>query len=77
MDYDKTLLKLFNGNTETFVFAKSDVDAEDLSIFVHLAPKDRNTMEVIFKGGFFSESAKCFSNLQKKNIPNHYPELEI
>jgi len=28
------------------------------------------------KGGFFSESAMCFSNLQK-NIPNHYPELEI
>ena len=31
------------------------------------------------KGGFFSESAMCFSNLKisKKNIPNHYPELEI
>ena len=33
----------------------------------------------MYKGGFFSESAMCFSNIQisKKNIPNHYPELEI
>ena len=31
------------------------------------------------KGGFFSECAMCFSNLQisKKNIPKNYPELEI
>ena len=34
------------------------------------------------KGGFFSESAIHFSNLQiskspKKNIPKNYPELEI
>ena len=32
------------------------------------------------KGGFFSESAMCFSNLQiskKKNIPKNYTELEI
>ena len=32
------------------------------------------------KGGFFSESAMYFSNLQiskKKNIPKNYPELEI
>ena len=32
------------------------------------------------KGGFFSESAMCFSNLQiskKENIPKNYPELEI
>ena len=28
------------------------------------------------KGGFFSESAIRFSNLQKKNIPKNYPELE-
>ena len=28
------------------------------------------------KGGFFSESEMCFSNLKKKYIPNHYPELE-
>ena len=29
------------------------------------------------KGGFFSESVIRFSNLQKKNIPKNYPELEI
>ena len=31
------------------------------------------------KGGFFSESAIRFFNLQisKKNIPKNYPELEI
>ena len=31
------------------------------------------------KGGFLSESAMYFSNLQisKKNIPKNYPELEI
>ena len=31
------------------------------------------------KGGFFSESAIRFSNLQisERNTPNHYPELEI
>jgi hypothetical protein len=31
------------------------------------------------KGGFFSESVMCFSNLHisKKNIANHYPQLEI
>ena len=29
------------------------------------------------KGSFYSESAIRFSNLQKKNIPNYYPELEI
>ena len=31
------------------------------------------------KGGYFSESAIRFSNLQisKKNIPKNYPELEI
>ena len=31
------------------------------------------------KGGFFSESAMCFLDLQisKKNIPKNYPELEI
>ena len=31
------------------------------------------------KGGFLSESAISFSNLQtfKKNIPKNYPELEI
>ena len=54
VDYDQTLLKLFNGNTDNFVFAKSDVDAEDMSIFVHLAPKDRNTMEVIFNCNYIS-----------------------
>ena len=31
----------------------------------------------VTKGGFFSESAIRFSNLQKKNIPKNYPELEI
>ena len=48
VDYGQTLLKLFNGDNDNFpfVFAKSDVDADDLSIFVHTAPKDRNTMEV-------------------------------
>jgi hypothetical protein len=31
------------------------------------------------KGVFFSENAIHFSNLKisKKDIPNHYPELEI
>ena len=29
------------------------------------------------KGGFLSESAISFSNLQKNNIPKNYPELEI
>ena len=29
------------------------------------------------KGGFFSESAIRFSNLQNINIPKNYPELEI
>ena len=32
------------------------------------------------KGGFFSESPMCFSNLQiskKIYIPKNYPELEI
>ena len=29
------------------------------------------------KGGFFSESAICFSNLQKKIFQKNYPELEI
>ena len=31
------------------------------------------------KGGFFSESAMCFLNLQisKENISKNYPELEI
>ena len=34
---------------------------------------------VCCKGGFFSESAMCFSNLliSKKNIPKNYPGLEI
>ena len=54
VDYDQTLLKLFHGNTDAFVFANSDVDAEDMSIFVHLAPKDRNTMEVIFNCNYIS-----------------------
>ena len=36
------------------------------------------SMKTFFKGGFFSESAIRFSNLQKKkNIPKNYPELEI
>ena len=30
----------------------------------------------LVKDGFFSESAMCFSNLQKI-YSNHYPELEI
>ena len=29
------------------------------------------------KGGFFSESAIRFSNLQNENIPKNYPELKI
>ena len=71
VDYDKTLLKLFFGNTDNFpfVFAKSDVDAEDMSIFVHLAPKDRNTMEVIFKGGcFFQKVLFVFQISKRKNF---------
>ena len=33
----------------------------------------------LFKGGFFSESAMCFLDLQikKKNIEKNYPELKI
>ena len=35
--------------------------------------------QIVIKGGFFSESAIRFSDLQisKKNIPKNYPELEI
>ena len=35
--------------------------------------------ETLTKGGFFSESAIRFSNLQisQKNIPKNYPGLEI
>ena len=36
--------------------------------------------KIICKGGFFSESAIRFfetPNLQKKNVPKNYPELEI
>ena len=29
------------------------------------------------KGGFFSERAIRLSNLQNRNIPKNYPELEI
>jgi hypothetical protein len=37
-------------------------------------------MAAVSKGGFFSESVIRFfksPNLQKKNIPKSYPELEI
>jgi hypothetical protein len=36
-------------------------------------------MALFYKGGFFSESAMRFLDLQisKKNIPKNYPELEI
>ena len=36
-------------------------------------------VKIFAKGGFFSESAMCFLDLQisKKNIPKNYPELEI
>ena len=39
----------------------------------------RTKKQLPIKGGFFSESAMCFSNLQisQKKILNHYPELEI
>ena len=33
-------------------------------------------LDTFSKGGFFSESAICYSSLQK-NIPNNYLELEI
>ena len=33
-------------------------------------------ISVLYKGGFISEIAIGFSNLQK-NIPKNYPELEI
>ena len=39
--------------------------------------KQEGTKLSIIKGGFFSESAIRFSNLQNENIPNYYPELEI
>ena len=41
----------------------------------HVTKSGRNRV----KGGFFSESAMCFLDLQisKKNIPKNYPELEI
>ena len=39
----------------------------------------KNANDKLTKGGFFSESATRFFNLQisKKNIPKNYPELEI
>ena len=39
----------------------------------------RHTHEITTNGGFFSESAMCFLDLQisKKDIPKNYPELEI
>ena len=39
----------------------------------------KGNRQSITKGGFFSESAIRFSDLQisKKNIPKNYPELEI
>ena len=39
-----------------------------------LFTKSENIKDDFIKGGFFSESAMCFSNLQKK-IPKNYPEL--
>ena len=39
--------------------------------------RNQNARNAGTKGVFFSESAICFSNLQKKITPNHYPELEI
>ena len=47
--------------------------------FFHLTHSQLYQGLVYFKGGFFSESAICFSDLQisKKNIPKNYPELEI
>ena len=33
-------------------------------------------IEQFIKGGFFLESVIRFSNLQEKNIPKNYPELE-
>ena len=38
---------------------------------------DPGLFHIPSKGGFSSERAICFSNLQNKNIPKNYPELEI
>ena len=44
-----------------------------------LGNNENVSVQTVSKGGFFSESAMCFSKIQisKRNIPNHYQELEI
>ena len=44
----------------------------------HFLPA-KGDFSLVHKGGFFSESAMCFLDLQilKKDIPKNYPELEI
>ena len=69
--------------TRTFCFYPKNV----FLAVEFLAGQPFNSVEVIAsnyssmgtKGGFLSESAICFSNLQifKKNIPKNYPELKI
>ena len=58
---------------------------EGLAISYFKYPFDHNEYHALIKifwtiptkGGLFSERAIRFSNLQNKNIPNYYPELEI
>ena len=44
-----------------------------------MSKADNVLIHTVAKGGFFSESAICFLDLQisKKNIPKSYLELEI
>ena len=70
----KTLLKVINNLVIHKVFKKQTECVSFLKLY-----KILNSMPVSksSKGGFFSESAIRFSNLQNKNIPDYYLELEI
>ena len=48
-------------------------------VFISVIKFQLHRMLIATKGGFFSESAMRFLDLQisKKNIPKSYPELEI
>jgi hypothetical protein len=56
---------------------KNDIILDQKQFRIRLEPE---LDLLLFKGGFFSESAMKFfqiSKSQKKNIPKSYPELEI
>ena len=64
------MIVMFHGN-KTRKPRKSKHEQKHLGTIFIIAP--------VTKGGFFSESAMCFSDLQisKKNIPKNYFEPEI